>query len=209
MSNNAALAGYYRLHARVYDSTRWSFLFGREHLLQLAAKIHQPANILEIGCGTGRNLLSMCQLFPEAQLTGIDLSSAMLDKAWQKLSPYTGRVRLINEAYDQPIRAMDQGFDLIVCSYALSMFNPGWERAIECAAQDLNPGGLFALVDFHQTRVPAFRRWMQRNHVRMEAHMAPVLTRTFKPMVQRISPAYGGLWEYLTFIGEKQSQRMT
>lgn len=31
-------------------------------------------------------------------------------------------VQLIQQSYDAPAG----GFDLILCSYALSMFNPGW-----------------------------------------------------------------------------------
>ena len=44
---------------------------------------------------------------------------------------------------------------------------------------------------------------MQANHVRMEAHLHPVLRASFTPIVHRLHRAYGGLWQYLTFIGEK------
>jgi S-adenosylmethionine-diacylgycerolhomoserine-N-methlytransferase len=43
-----ALARYYRFHARIYDATRWSFLFRRTALSAPAA----PAHILEVA-GTG------------------------------------------------------------------------------------------------------------------------------------------------------------
>ena len=33
----SAIAQYYRLHARIYDLTRWTFLRGREKLIRLAA----------------------------------------------------------------------------------------------------------------------------------------------------------------------------
>jgi S-adenosylmethionine-diacylgycerolhomoserine-N-methlytransferase len=203
-ANDLRLQRYYRLHARVYDATRWSFLFGREQLLRRVARMRQPKRILEIGCGSGRNLESMCRLFPEAQLTGIDLSSAMLDKAWINLREHAGRVRLINEAYDHPVCGSDQRYDLIVCSYALSMFNPGWERAIESAALDLAPNGVFALVDFHKSRVAWFNQWMGVNHVRMDGHLGMALRRTFNPLVDKVTPAYAGLWEYLTFIGVRE-----
>jgi S-adenosylmethionine-diacylgycerolhomoserine-N-methlytransferase len=202
-TNEHRLQRYYGFHASVYDATRWSFLFGREQLLKTVASLHQPARILEIGCGTGRNLAAMTQLFPNAQLTGIDLSAAMLEKAWRRLSPHVGRVKLLHQAYNHPIHGTESRYDLIVCSYALTMFNPGWENAIACAKQDLADGGLFALVDFHRSPVPAFRRWMGLNHVRMDGHLLPVLCESFRPVIDRTTDAYAGLWQYLTFIGRK------
>jgi S-adenosylmethionine-diacylgycerolhomoserine-N-methlytransferase len=201
MSSTSALAGYYRFHAGIYDATRWSFLFGRNSLLKTALAMHETHRVLEIGCGTGHNLRTMCQHHSSAHFTGIDLSAAMLEKAWRNLRRHAGRVRLIHQSYDHPLSATGDKFDLVICSYALSMFNPGWEQAIDCACKDLAPGGLFALVDFHHTNSTAFRRWMEHNHVRMEGHLREHLTATFQPLVNRTTKAYGGLWEYLTFIG--------
>lgn len=200
--NQLALTSYYRTHAGIYDATRWSFLFGRSAILDLAACITTPQRILEIGCGTGRNLLALCRRFPKASVTGVDLSAVMLAKAQQKLSDYRDRVQLHQLAYAKPLHETGR-YDLVLCSYALSMFNPGWEQAIAAAVQDLTPGGHFALVDFHNTAAPAFRRWMQLNHVRMEGHLRPMLQQTFEPLVDRVQLAYGGLWRYHVFIGRK------
>ncbi|MBL9145882.1 MAG: class I SAM-dependent methyltransferase [Verrucomicrobiaceae bacterium] len=190
------------MHSRIYDLTRWSFLFGREMLLRQVARLQSPRQILEVGCGTGRNIESMCRLFPQAEITGIDLSVEMLAVARRRLGHKSDRVTLINDGYDRPVHSHGKPFDLVVCSYALSMFNPGWERAIECAKKDLADDGLFALVDFHRTPVPSFRRWMSINHVRMEGHLRPLLTNSFKGMIDRTTAAYGGLWQYLMFVGQ-------
>jgi S-adenosylmethionine-diacylgycerolhomoserine-N-methlytransferase len=37
--------------------------------------------VLEIGCGTGRNLIALAEIYPSAQLYGIDISSEMLETA--------------------------------------------------------------------------------------------------------------------------------
>lgn len=140
-SDRGGIEGYYRWHARIYDATRWSFLFGREAVLhRVAADGPAPTRILEIGCGTGRNLLSLARRFPQAEITGVDLSAAMLAVAARKAAPYGPRVRLIQQAYNAPLGAT-AGFDLVLCSYALSMFNPGFEAAIVAAERDLVPGG--------------------------------------------------------------------
>lgn len=68
--SHASLTAYYRWHARIYDLTRWAFLFGRSQLIHKAAyRVVQPARILEVGCGTGRNLVALAQRFPAARIT--------------------------------------------------------------------------------------------------------------------------------------------
>jgi S-adenosylmethionine-diacylgycerolhomoserine-N-methlytransferase len=198
----ASLERYYRFHARIYDATRWSFLFGRAALVRRVAALRTPTRILEIGCGTGRNLLDLSRCFPNARLTGVDLSGDMLAKARQRLGTGAGQVEWLRQAYEQPLRPA-QPFDLVLCSYTLSMINPGWERVIEATRQDLQPGGLIAVVDFHESGLDGFKRWMGLNHVRMEGHLLPALNAGFRPVLSETRAAYGGVWRYLTFIGER------
>jgi S-adenosylmethionine-diacylgycerolhomoserine-N-methlytransferase len=196
------LERYYRFHSQIYDATRWSFLFGRDRLVRLIAGFNQPSRILDVGCGTGKNLVRLSQVFPTARLTGLDLSEAMLTLAQKKLSGCSPPVELVHQAYDQPL-SPDPPFDLLVFSYALSMFNPGWDKAIRVAQDELAPGGTIAVVDFHNSPLALFKRWMALNHVRMEGHLLPELETRFSPVHQEIRPAYGGIWHYLLFIGKK------
>ena len=197
------IENYYRLHARIYDATRWSFLFGRTAILgDLATRI-KPARILEAGCGTGRNLTRLCERFPQAEITGVDLSATMLAVARRKTAAFGSRVELRHRAYDAP-REETGGCDLVLFSYALSMFNPGFETAILEAAADLAPGGRVAVVDFHATRFRWFERWMAVNHVRMNGQLRPLLQALFEPEINRVDAAYGGVWQYLTFVGRKK-----
>jgi S-adenosylmethionine-diacylgycerolhomoserine-N-methlytransferase len=76
---------------------------------------------------------------------------------------------------------------------------------LESAAADLQTGGLIAVVDFHQTPLRVFRRWMQYNHVRMTGHLLPGLAARFRPRLVETRRAYGGWWTYLLFIGEKRA----
>jgi S-adenosylmethionine-diacylgycerolhomoserine-N-methlytransferase len=199
----AALSRYYRGHARLYDATRWSFLFGRAALIRsLALLPTPPRNILEIGCGTGSNLLRLARQFPEAAVTGLDLSTDMLARARRKLEKGQLPVTLLQQRYDRPLYP-EPIFDLIVFSYCLSMIDPGWERAVDSALRDLRPGGRLAVVDFHDTRFAGFRRWMGVNHVRMDGHLLPRLNARCPPVAQTLRSAYGGGWRYFVFIGQK------
>ena len=197
----AAIAQYYRVHARIYDLTRWTFLLGREELIRQAAALCYPNDILEVGCGTGKNLLHLGRLFPEAQLWGLDLSPHMLARTRQKLRGLRQRVTIVQAAYDQPLAP--GSYDLVVFSYALSMFNPGWEAAILTARRDLSPGRLIAVVDFHDSPFQSFKRWMAVNHVRLDAHLLPRLRGLFPSGEWSVHSAFGGLWSYFLFIGRR------
>ena len=74
-----------------YDALIYpSLSFAVTHIGRLAAigrlfgvdSVH-PANarVLELGCGTGMNLLAMAQLFPDAKFIGVDLSKAQIEIA--------------------------------------------------------------------------------------------------------------------------------
>jgi S-adenosylmethionine-diacylgycerolhomoserine-N-methlytransferase len=195
-----ALERYYRLHAGIYDLTRWSFLRGREALVKRVAACLTPTRILEVGCGTGKNLAHLGRLFPQAGLWGLDLSGDMLAVARKKLQEPAERLTLIQAAYDRPV-ATEPFFDLVIFSYALSMFNPGWEQALEAASQDLAPGGAIAVVDFHDSNSPIFKHWLALNHVRLDGHLLPGLKSRFSRHEATIRPAYAGLWSYFLFIG--------
>ncbi len=197
-----AIERYYRLHSRIYDATRWSFLFGRTAILDDLALETTPARILEVGCGTGKNLAALAERFPQAAITGVDLSGTMLALARRKVERFGNRVRLEHRAYAASA-SEPATFDLVLFSYALSMFNPGYEAAIEAAHGDLAAGGHIAVVDFHDTPLPAFAAWMQVNHVRMEGHLRPKLRSLFTPVTDRLHGAYGGVWQYLLFVGRK------
>ena len=191
---------YYRVHAGIYDLTRWTFLLGREALLRQVAASVSPARILEVGCGTGKNLVQLGRQFPQARLWGLDLSGDMLAVAQKKLQGLSPRLTLIQAAYDRPVEEKPF-FDLVVFSYALSMFNPGWEQALTAASRDLAPGGAIAVVDFHDSGFPLFKRWMGLNHVRLDGHLLPGLKSRFPSHESAIRPAYGGVWSYFRFVG--------
>ena len=202
-SKDSTIERYYRLHSKIYDATRWTFLFGRSAVLREAAAVAKPRRILEVGCGTGKNLVHLCRLFPQAEVTGVDLSATMLEVARRKTARLGSRVQVLHGAYG-PAWPIDRACDLILFSYALSMFNPGFDEAIATAHRDLATGGHIAVVDFHDTRLAVFERWMGVNHVRMNGQLQPLLAARFQARTNRLHPAYGGVWRYLMFVGRKQ-----
>ena len=193
------LEAYYRLHAGIYDLTRWSFLFGRTGIIALLSRLTAPRRILEVGCGTGKNLVKLAKTFPTARITGLDLSPDMLRKAQDKAHAAADRIDFVHRAYDGP--TAPGTFDLVLFSYSLSMMNPGWETALAAAREDLRPGGRIGVVDFHDSPLSGFRSWMGMNHVRMKGHLLPALQSAFETETFIIRCGYFGLWRYLIFIG--------
>ena len=190
------LQGYYRWHAQIYDATRWAFLFGRSQLVRLAAPLG-PRRILEVGCGTGTNLVALAKALPQSQIVGLDLSAEMLKKARTKIASYGARVTLLERRYDTPISA-DERFDLIVFSYCLTMINPGYADVLRLCEQDLAPEGYIAIVDFHDSALGWFRRWMGLNHVRMDGQVLAELQAMGLAMATcEVHKAYGGVWRWV------------
>ena len=109
----AALQRYYRFHARIYDLSRWSFLKGRKDLMVQVAAALQPRRILEVGCGTGANLLRLARSFPRAELCGLDLSGDMLAVAGGKLKAYAPRLTLVQAAYDRPLAPEENSLEVL------------------------------------------------------------------------------------------------
>jgi S-adenosylmethionine-diacylgycerolhomoserine-N-methlytransferase len=198
------IRNYYRLQARIYQATRWSFLFGRKQMITaLKLPWTSEKTIVEVGCGTGHNLYTLAKNYKNLQLIGIDISTDMLSVAAKKLQRFAKRVVFLEKPYAPGHWNLPAKPDIILFSYCLTMINPGWEAALQRASEDLSEGGAIAVVDFYGSRFGFFRRWMGFNHVRMEQHLLPVLEKLFKTVHLEVHQAYGGLWTYFLFVGEK------
>lgn len=204
---SSRMEAYYRFHAKIYNATRWSFLFGRKSLLKHLAEHYQPNRILEIGCGTGQNLLRLRQQFPNAHIVGLDASETMLAVARKQLLKQDPKafkqLELLPTVYNSPLTQQNiAAFDLIIVSYTLSMINPGWAEVIESTTQDLTDQGVIAVVDFHNSGLGLFKRWMGVNHVQMNGHLYKKLQQHFQAEHEQINKAYLGVWEYMSFVGK-------
>lgn len=164
----------YRWQRHVYDLTRKYYLLGRDLMIdRLSAG--NGTTVLELGCGTGRNIALAARRFPEAQFFGLDISAQMLATAEAALArtPVAGKVRLAQADatdFDPQVLFGRNRFDRVYISYSLSMI-PGWQACVRQALGVLAPGGSLHIVDFgSQERLPgwfkaALRAWLARFHV--------------------------------------------
>lgn len=153
----------------IYDLTRKYYLFGRDRMIgELACK---PGDaVLEIACGTGRNLALTAQRWPGALLYGADISREMLRSADARLGERA--VLAVGDAcrLDAAELLGRAQFDRVMLSYCLSMI-PDWQAALDQAARLVAPGGSLHLVDFGGcTGLPrplarALQSWLAAFHV--------------------------------------------
>jgi len=95
-----------------------------------------PQSVLDIGTGTGMLTRRLAARFPEAHLTALDISDAMLDT-----QPRSNRVERIPCDYWK--YTPKQPFDFIASSSALHWMPP-LPSLLEKIDQDPAPGGLFS-----------------------------------------------------------------
>lgn len=152
----------YRWQRHIYNATRRYYLLGRDQLIA-GLRPAAGASVLEIGCGTGRNLVVAARLYPDARFFGIDVSTEMLTSAISAISRrgLANRIRVAHgdgTAFDPQLLFGVPSFDHVMISYSLSMI-PEWRRVIEAAASHLKPGGRLHIVDFgNQERLPDVAR---------------------------------------------------
>ena len=159
----------YRHQRHIYDLTRKWYLLGRDQML--ASLAPRPGDrILEVGCGTGRNLVVAAALYPQAQLHGTDVSAEMLVSARQAVTRagFERRIALTLADATQPLTAAFgvPAYERVFISYALSMI-PAWTTVLDLALEALSPGGELHIVDFGaQEGLPppvrkALRAWLR------------------------------------------------
>lgn len=159
----------YRWQRPIYDLTRKYYLFGRDRLIR-ELDAGPGMAVLELGCGTGRNLARITQAWPGVRPFGLDISREMLKSARKRLGGQ-GELALGDAMAFDPIALFGrEGFDRIVLSYAISMI-PDWQSCVAHAAACLAPGGSLHIVDFGdgaglpQPARRALRAWLAKFHV--------------------------------------------
>jgi S-adenosylmethionine-diacylgycerolhomoserine-N-methlytransferase len=203
----SSMEQYYRFQSKIYDMTRWSFLFGRSEVIKdIPIERNAEVRILEVGCGTGFNTKLLAQTFPNAEINAYEVSEDMVNLSRKKTETFGDRVKIVHQPYGSDPEALLNTYDAVLFSYSLTMINPQWEDLIRQAHKDLKVGGYIAVVDFHDSKFNWFKKHMGNNHVRMDSHLQPLLEELFEPIVNDVKNAYTGVWEYLLYVGKKTAE---
>jgi len=174
----------YRHQRYFYDLTRKYYLLGRDRMLR-EMKIADGENILEIGCGTGRNLIILAKKHGGAHFFGLDASAAMLKTAARKrdarhLDNITLKTALADEFSFDETFGLTNKFDACFFSYAVSII-PTWKESIANALENLKAGKSLYIVDFYdQKNLPTLfqktlQNWLRQFHVKYPKELIPFL----------------------------------
>ncbi len=152
----------YRYMKHVYDISRPFFLAGRAAMRQRLIDLN-PSHVLEVGSGTGRNLIRLARALPSARLTGLDISKEMTDYAAMQVRQreLNGRIVLYrSELADYLTKVDEPSAEVVIFSYSLTMI-PNWQCVLRQATEYLSAkGGRILIVDFYD--MASWPSWVQR-----------------------------------------------
>lgn len=103
--------------------------------------------ILDLGCGVGKSTLPYCDLYPEAEVVGLDYAAEML-KYGHKLAEHRGkRVRYV-QGMAEHTGLPSESFDLVVAIFLFhEMPRKARDQTVREAYRLLRPGGVFAIME--------------------------------------------------------------
>ena len=161
MGRTARMKTYYtEKHAAAYNRTWRTFLqktlaatlsaIDVVSLGQRARTQERPLRLLDAACGTGLLLEQLSRLFPDAELYGIDASSAMLAQAAHLLQ-HQPKVHLVQASLGASETAglpyMPSFFDLITCTNTLHYLSDPM-ATLQGFKHLLVPGGQMVIEDY-------------------------------------------------------------
>jgi ubiquinone/menaquinone biosynthesis C-methylase UbiE len=149
------LARGYSRTAPLYDALAGPlYANGIRRLLPRLQVPPTPA-VLDVGCGTGVNLVEAARSFsPTRLLCGIDISPGMAEVARAKMAQL-GLPAQITVGDAESLPYPDRTFDLVICNSVLHWFRDRG-AALREMARVLRPGGQVALIC---AAAPGFREW--------------------------------------------------
>jgi demethylmenaquinone methyltransferase/2-methoxy-6-polyprenyl-1,4-benzoquinol methylase len=146
--------------SRAYDVMNTAMTFGlhkvwRNTALRQAARYYDrtsPIEILDVATGTGDVAFELNRRFPEAQVTGIDISNGMLGVAEKKLAEADESARRhisFQHGDSLDIKVGDGSYDLVTVAYGVRNFQDllaGYKEIYRV----LRPGGRLCVIELSE-----------------------------------------------------------
>lgn len=137
-------------------------------LITSAAALATPSarHLLDIGCGAGNYTLKMLQRLGNLEVTLIDLSQPMLDRARQRVAAVSpGKI----ETIQSDIRDLDldaESFDIMLAAAVLHHLRSEdqWRSVFEKLYRALRPGGSLWISDLVEHSLPAVQQEMWKRY---------------------------------------------
>lgn len=127
-----------------------------------AAATPKAKHILDIGCGAGNYTLTLLKSLPNCNITLVDLSQPMLNRAVERISAVTSGTLTTIQDDMRNLTFEPETFDIIVAASTLHHLRSDeeWHAVFNQLYQSLKPGGSFWIFDLVEQSTPAIQALM-------------------------------------------------
>lgn len=148
----------YGRSGRLYDILDFPFEYGRYRRLRPQIFTELSGRILDAGVGTGRNM----PFYPEgSEVTGIDVSPAMLERAAERRA----KLDRVVELFEMDVRHTsfpDNHFDAVVATFLFCVLNDDQQLpALRELSRVCRPNGEIRLLEYTYSQIPVRRLAMR------------------------------------------------
>jgi tRNA (cmo5U34)-methyltransferase len=127
-----------------------------------AATTPNARHVLDVGCGAGNYTLKLLEHVPNLDVTLIDLSLPMLERAKERVSrATTGRIKTI-QGDIRKVEFPDGEFDIVLAAAVLHHLRADqeWRDVFAAFHRALRPGGSVWIFDLVESSIPAVQQIM-------------------------------------------------
>src|SRR5262245_60214117 len=127
-----------------------------------AATTPHARHVLDVGCGAGNYTLKLLEKAPNLDVTLIDLSKPMLDRASERVRRATNGNITTVQGDIRNVRLEDRTFDIILAAAVLHHLRTDaeWRHVFAAFHRALTAGGSVWIFDLIECSVPAIQRLM-------------------------------------------------
>jgi demethylmenaquinone methyltransferase/2-methoxy-6-polyprenyl-1,4-benzoquinol methylase len=145
----------------------------------------RPRHILDVATGTGDMAIFMTRYLSPEKITGIDISTGMLEIGRQKIARHKleGKI-LLQEGDSENIQAPDNTFDAITVAFGVRNFED-LEKGLKEMLRVLKPGGRLVILEFSHPRTTGIRQ------------LYNLYLNTFAPRIGKMISHSGEAYQYL------------
>ena len=130
-----------------------------------AATTPQARHVLDVGCGAGNYTLKLLERLPNLDVTVIDLSQPMLERAKERVSQATsGRIKTIHGDIRE-VNLPEGQFDIVLAASVLHHLRADeeWREVFAAFHRALRPSGSVWVFDLVESSIPAVQELMPRS----------------------------------------------
>lgn len=133
-------------------------------IARVAARTNPNAKrLLDIGCGAGNYSLKMLERIPDMEVTLVDLSQPMLDRAAERIAAVTRRAVVTIQGDIREVDLDDEEFDIAVGGAVFHHLREDaeWHATFRRIHQSLRSGGTFWVYDLLDHEMEGAEQEMQ------------------------------------------------